>query len=436
MGLTMLDMEGLRQCHVLSSVSGGEPGRMNSEESQMLTTQRVCSFDGLDLADEQRDMLNTIRDFVDGEIIPTAHELERRDEFPVRIVEGLKEMGLFGMRIPVEYGGLGLDLTTYALAIAELSRGWMSIAGIVNGQYIVGGMIAQHGTEEQKAKYLPRLANGEIRCCFAMTEPEAGSDVRAIRMTARREGDEFVVDGTKMWLTNGLRAGLIALLVKTDPTADPPQKGMTVLLVEKEPEATTYGGITIPPPLDKLGYKGVESTELVLEGHRVPTDVVLGGPDGEGQGFYQVMAGIETGRINVGARALGIATRAFELAIRYAQERRAFGKSISEHQSIQNKLADMATGIEAAKHLIVAAARRKDSGQRADVEAGMAKLFATEVAQRCAEEAMRIHGGYGYSKEYEVERLYRDTPLLLIGEGTNEIQRLIVARGLLRRHAV
>ena len=398
--------------------------------------ERVCSFDGLDLDDEQVAVLSAIRDFVDGEIIPQAHELEASDTYPDRIVEGLREMGVFGMRVPEEYGGMGLDLVTYALAIAELSRGWMSIAGIVNGQYLVGGMIAAHGSEEQKQRYLPRLAEGDLRCCFSMTEPNAGSDVRAIRTTARREGEELVVDGTKMWVTNGLRSGLVALLCKTDPAADPPQKGMTALLVEKEPGVAVQGGLTIPPQIPKLGYKGVESTELVFEGHRVPADAILGGPQGEGQGFYQMMSGIETGRLNVAGRGLGVAMRAFELSIRYAQEREAFGAPISTQQTIQNKLADMATGIEASRHLIVAAARTKQRGGRADVETGMAKLFATEVAQRCAEEALRIHGGYGYSKEYEVERLYRDTPLLLIGEGTSEIQRLIIARGLLRRHAI
>jgi alkylation response protein AidB-like acyl-CoA dehydrogenase len=270
-----------------------------------------------------------------------------------------------------------------------------------------------------------------------MTEPEAGSDVRAIRTTARREGNELVVNGQKMWVTNGARAGLMALLVKTDPAADPPQAGMTALIVEKEPGVGRQGGITIPEAgLPKLGYKGVESTEVTFDDHRVPVSAILGGPEGEGQGFYQMMSGIETGRINVGARGLGVALRAYELAIRYAQERSAFGKPIAQHQLIQAKLADMATGIEAAKHLIAAAARKKDQGGRADVEAGMAKLFATEVAQRCVEESMRIHGGYGYSKEFEIERLYRDNPLLLIGEGTNEIQRLIIARGLLRRHAI
>ncbi len=399
--------------------------------------ERICSFDGLDLGDEQRDILNAVRDFVDREIIPVAHDLEARDEYPEQIVQGLREMGLFGMRIPDEYGGMGLDLTTYALAITELSRGWMSVAGIVNGVYMVSGMLAGHGTAEQKQRYLPLLAAGELRCCFMMTEPEAGSDVRAIRATARREGDQLVINGQKMWVTNGLRSGLMALLVKTDPKADPPQAGMTALIVEKEPGVAVQGGITIPlPGLQKLGYKGVESTEMIFDDHRVPASSILGGPAGEGQGFYQMMSGIETGRINVGARGLGIALRAYELAIQYAQERHAFGKPIAQHQLIQAKLADMATGIEAAKHLIVAAARAKDAGGRADVEAGMAKLFATEVAQRCVEESMRIHGGYGYSKEFEIERLYRDSPLMLIGEGTNEIQRLIIARGLLKRHAI
>src|SRR3954466_2975603 len=413
--------------------------------------ERICSFDGLDLRDEQLDILNAVREFVDNEIIPAAHDLEASDTYPAEIVAGLRDMGLFGMRIPEEYGGLGLDLTTYALAIAELSRGWMSVAGIVNGVYIVSGMLAGHGTPEQKDNYLPKLAAGgavccffvvgpaagELVCCFMMAEPGAGSDVRAIRTTARRDGKELVVNGQKMWVTNGARAGLMALLVKTDPTTDPPQAGMTALIVEKTPGVGTQGGITIPPEgLPKLGYKGVESTEVAFDDHRVPASTILGGPEGEGQGCSQMMSGIETGRINVGARGLGIELRAYELAIRYAQERSAFGKPIAQHQLIQAKLADMATGIQASKHLIVAAARAKDDGKRADVEAGMAKLFATEVAQRCVEESMRIHGGYGYSKEFEIERLYRENPLLLIGEGTNEIQRLIIARGLLRRHAI
>ena len=396
----------------------------------------VTSFEGIDLDDDQVELLRALREYVDRDVLPHVREYEEPDVFPEAMVQPLREMGAFGMRIPAEYGGMGLDLVTYALAIAELSRGWTSISGIVNGQYIVGGMIASHGTEEQKERFLPRMAAGEYRAAFSMTEPGAGSDVQGIRMTARREGDEFVLDGTKMWVTNGLRSSLIAVLAKTDPEASPAHRGMTAFLVEKEPLVDQQGGLTIPPPLKKLGYKGVESTELVFEGHRVPAEAVLGGEAGVNQGFYQMMAGIETGRINVAARGLGAAMRALELSLQYAQERVAFGKPIAHHQAIQLKLANMATGVEASKHLIVAAARKKQSGARADVEAGMAKLFATEVAQRAVEDAMRIHGGYGYSKEYEIERLYRDTPLLLIGEGTSEIQQLIIARGMLARNPV
>ena len=398
--------------------------------------ERISAFDGLDITDEQREILEAIRAFVDQEIIPVAKELEARDEFPTRIVDGLREMGAFGMRIPTEYGGLGLDLVTYALAIAELTRGWMAVSGIVNGQYIVGGMIAAHGSDAQKDAYLPRLAAGEIRSCFSMTEPGAGSDVQAIITTARLDGDEYVINGSKMWVTNGDRASVIALLVKTDPDADPRHTGMTALLVDKEPLVADQGTLKVSPHLGKLGYHGVESVELTFEDHRVPASAVLGGPDKVGQGFYQMMSGIETGRINVASRGLGISLRALELSLEYAQQREAFGKPIGYHQQIQKKIADMATRIEASKHLILAAAKKKDSGQRADVEAGMAKLYATETCQRCAEEAMRIFGGYGYSTEYEVERLYRDAPLMMIGEGSNEIQETIIAKGLLKRHAL
>ncbi|PHX80554.1 MAG: acyl-CoA dehydrogenase [Thermoleophilia bacterium] len=396
--------------------------------------ERISAFDGLDITPEQREILEAIREFVDREVIPVAKELEARDEFPTKIVEGLRDMGAFGMRIPAEYGGLGLDLVTYALVIAELTRGWMAVSGIVNGQYIVSGMIGAHGTDEQKQNYLPRLAVGEIRSCFSMTEPDAGSDVQAIRTIARREGDEFVIDGNKMWVTNGDRASLIALLVKTDPDADPRHTGMTALLVEKEALVAQQNGLTVSPPLGKLGYHGVESVEFAFEEFRVPVSAVLGGEEMIGKGFYQMMSGIETGRINVAARGLGISLRALELSLEYAQQRSAFGKPIGHHQLIQKKIADMATRIEASKHLILAAAKKKDSGQRADIEAGMAKLYATETCQRCAEEAMRIFGGYGYSTEYEVERLYRDAPLMMIGEGTNEIQETIIAKGLLKRH--
>ena len=396
--------------------------------------ERISAFDGLDITDDQREILEAIRSFVDSEIIPVAKELEARDEFPVAIVDGLREMGAFGMRIPEEYGGLGLDLVTYALAIAELTRGWMAVSGIVNGQYIVGGMIAAHGSDEQKRSYLPRLAAGEIRSCFSMTEPGAGSDVQSIITTAVRDGDEFVINGAKMWVTNGDRASVIALLVKTDPDAEPRHAGMTALLVDKQPEVAQQGGLTVSPPLGKLGYHGVESVELAFDEVRVPVSCVLGGEEKIGQGFYQMMSGIETGRINVASRGLGISLRALELSLEYAQQREAFGKPIGQHQLIQKKIADMATRIEASKHLILAAARKKDSGARADVEAGMAKLYATETCQRCAEEAMRIFGGYGYSTEYEVERLYRDAPLMMIGEGSNEIQETIIAKGLLKRH--
>ena len=396
--------------------------------------ERISAFDGLDITPEQREILEAIREFVDREVIPVAKELEARDEFPTKIVEGLRDMGAFGMRIPTEYGGLGLDLVTYALAIAELTRGWMAVSGIVNGQYIVSGMIAAHGTDEQKQNYLPRLAVGEIRSCFSMTEPDAGSDVQAIRTIARREGDEFVIDGNKMWVTNGDRASLIALLVKTDPDADPRHTGMTALIVEKEALVAQQNGLTVSPPLGKLGYHGVESVEFAFEEFRVPVSAVLGGEEMIGKGFYQMMSGIETGRINVASRGLGISLRALELSLEYAQQRSAFGKPIGHHQLIQKKITDMATRIEASKHLILAAARKKDSGQRADIEAGMAKLYSTETCQRCAEEAMRIFGGYGYSTEYEVERLYRDAPLMMIGEGSNEIQETIIAKGLLKRH--
>ena len=396
--------------------------------------ERISAFDGLDITPEQREILEAIREFVDREIIPVAKELEAKDEFPTKIIEGLRDMGALGMRIPTEYGGLGLDLVTYALVIAELTRGWMAVSGIVNGQYIVGGMIAAHGSDEQKANYLPRLAAGEIRSCFSMTEPGAGSDVQSIITTAVRDGDEFVINGSKMWVTNGDRASVIALLVKTDPTADPRYKGMTALLVDKLPQVADQGGMKISPPLGKLGYHGVESVELSFEDYRVPVSAVLGGEDKIGTGFLQMMSGIETGRINVASRGLGISLRALELSLEYVQQREAFGKPIGHHQLIQKKLADMATRIEASKHLILAAARKKDSGQRADIEAGMAKLYATESCQRCAEEAMRIFGGYGYSTEYEVERLYRDAPLMMIGEGSNEIQETIIAKGLLKRY--
>ena len=384
------------------------------------------------LTDEQREVVSLVRQFTDEQIIPVASDLERDDIFPDQIVAGLKELGLFGFTIPEQYGGLGLDLTTYALSVIELSRGWMSVSGIINTHFIVADMIMRDGTEEQKQRFLPQMATGEVRCAFSMTEPEAGSDVQAIRTRAVRDGDDYVVNGQKMWVTNGLRSALVALLVKTDPDARPAHRGMSCLLVEKPPGAAQDGGLTIPPQLGKLGYKGVETTELVFQDHRVPVANLLG--EGEGHGFQQMMSGIEVGRVNVAARGVGVAQRAFELAIRYAQEREAFGKAIAKHQGIQFKLAEMATKIEAARLLMLSAARKKDAGERSDVEAGMAKLYASEICHEVVEDSFRIHGGYGYSKEYEIERLYRDAPLLLVGEGTSEIQKLIVARGMLARY--
>ncbi|HSS55599.1 MAG TPA: acyl-CoA dehydrogenase family protein [Gaiellales bacterium] len=384
------------------------------------------------LTEEQREVVSLVRQFTDEQIIPVASDLERDDIFPDQIVEGLKELGLFGFTIPEQYGGLGLDLTTYALCVIELSRGWMSVSGIINTHFIVADMIMRDGTDEQKQRFLPRMATGEMRCSFSMTEPEAGSDVQAIRTRAVRDGDDYVVNGQKMWVTNGLRSGLVALLVKTDPDAKPAHRGMSCLLVEKPPGAAQDGGLTIPPQLGKLGYKGVETTELVFQDHRVPAANLLG--EGEGHGFQQMMSGIEVGRVNVAARGVGVAQRAFELAIRYAQEREAFGKPIAKHQGIQFKLAEMATKIEASRLLMLSAARKKDAGERSDVEAGMAKLYASEICHEVVEDSFRIHGGYGYSKEYEIERLYRDAPLLLVGEGTSEIQKLIVARGMLARY--
>jgi alkylation response protein AidB-like acyl-CoA dehydrogenase len=388
------------------------------------------------LSTEQREIVATVRDFVEREVVPNASRYEHADEYPTPLVEGMKELGLFGVTIPEEYGGLGLDLTTYALIQVELSRGWMSLSGVLNTHFISAWMIKTYGTDEQRETYLPRMATGELHSAYSMTEPHAGSDVQAIRTLARREGDEYVISGQKMWATNGLRSSLVMLLAKTDPDADPRHRGMTAFLLEKQPGVAEQPGLVIPPQLDKLGYKGVESTELVFEGFRTPASSVLGGEAGVGQGFKFFMGGIELGRVNIAARAIGIATAAFEAAIRYAQEREAFGKPIAQHQAIQMKLAQMATKIEAARLLMLQASEQKDRGERADLESGMAKLFATETAEEVALEAMRIHGGYGYSTEFVVERIYRDAPVLILGEGSNEIQQLVIARRLLERYAI
>jgi alkylation response protein AidB-like acyl-CoA dehydrogenase len=386
----------------------------------------------VDLTEDQDAIVKAVREFVEQEVYPVAEDLEARDEFPEKIVEQMKEMGLFGLTVPEEFGGAGMDLMTYALVVAELSRGWMSLSGVLNTHFMGVYLLTKHGTDEQKRRWLPRMATGELRAALSMSEPEAGSDVQAIKCRAVRDGDDYVVTGTKMWVTNGLRAGLVVLLCKTDPQADPPYKGMSLLYVEKEPGAERFEGITVPPNIEKMGYHGVETTELIFEDHRVPAANLLGGD--EGRGFHQVLDGIEVGRVNVSARAVGLATRAFEEAIGYSQERKTFGKPIAQHQMIQEKLADMGTKLEAARLMMLSAAKKKSAGVRSDLEAGMAKYFCSETCHEIVTEALRVHGGYGYSAEYTIERLYRDAPFLLIGEGTSEIQKVVIARQLLERH--
>jgi len=389
---------------------------------------RLAQTEGL--TDIQEEILKTVRDFVDNEIIPVATALEHADEYPTKIVEGMQEMGLFGLMIPEEYGGIGESLTTYALMVEEIARGWMSVSGIINTHFIVAYMISQHGTEEQKQRYLPRMATGEVRGAFSMSEPGCGSDVSAITSKAVRDGESYVLDGQKMWLTNGGSANLVAVLVKTDEGADSVYRNMTTFLIDKEPGfGETAPGVLIPGKIDKMGYKGVDTTELIMTGARLPAEQVLGGLTGKG--FYQMMDGVEVGRVNVAARACGVGQRAFELGISYAQQRSTFGKPIAQHQAVMFRLAEMATKVEAAHQMMVMAARKKDSGLRNDLEAGMAKYLASEYCKEIVEDSFRIHGGYGYSKEYEIERLYREAPMLLIGEGTADIQKMIIGRRLL-----
>ncbi|ASR36116.1 acyl-CoA dehydrogenase [Prauserella marina] len=382
------------------------------------------------LTETQRDLLALVKEFVDEQIIPTATALEHADEYPADIVEGLKNMGMFGLVVPEEYGGLGESLLTYALAVEELSRGWMSVSGIINTHFIVVHLLLRYGTEEQKRRYLPRMATGELRGAFSMSEPGCGSDVSAITTKAVRTGDGWTINGQKMWLTNGGSANLVATLVKTDTGADSVYRNMSTFLIEKEPGfGETAQGVTVPGKIDKMGYKGVDTTELILDGHRIDDDQLLGGTPGHG--FHQMMDGVEVGRVNVAARACGVAARAFELGREYALQRETFGKKIAEHQAVLFRLAEMATKVTAAHQMMVMAARRKDSGERNDLEAGMAKYLASEYCAEVVEDAFRIHGGYGYSKEYEIERLYREAPMLLIGEGTADIQRMIIGRRLL-----
>jgi alkylation response protein AidB-like acyl-CoA dehydrogenase len=388
------------------------------------------------LTDVQNEIISTVRQFVEKEVIPNAAELERTDTYPQAIVDQMREMGLFGLMIPAEYGGIGESLLTYALCIEELGRGWMSISGVLNTHFIVAYMLRQHGTDEQKQRFLPRMSTGEIRGSFSMSEPELGSDVAAIRTRATRGGDgDYTIDGQKMWVTNGASSSLAAVLVRTDEGAEAPHRNLTAFLIEKP---TGFGevkpGLLIPGKIDKLGYKGIDTTELIFDGYAASAGDILGGIPG--QGFYQMMDGIEVGRVNVSARAVGVAIRAFELAARYAQQRHTFGKPIAEHQAIAFQIAEMATKVEAAHLMMVNAARLKDSGERNDVAAGMAKYLASEFCAEVTQQSFRIHGGYGYSKEYEIERLMRDAPFLLIGEGTSEIQKSIISKRLLAEYRI
>jgi alkylation response protein AidB-like acyl-CoA dehydrogenase len=379
-------------------------------------------------ADKQL-IIAEVRRFVDREVIPVARELEHEDSYPFELVEKLKQLGIFSATIPEAYGGLGFDFATYAQIVEELARGWMSLAGIVNTHALVAYMIAAHGTEEQRQRFLPVLAEGARRGGLCISEANAGSDVQAITMTAAQHDEEYVINGAKLWVTNGVHASVFAVLARTDPTARPPHRGMSVFLVERGTP-----GLTVSRTFEKLGYKGVETAELVFDGVQVPATNLLGGREGEG--FKHAMSGLEVGRINVAARAVGLAQAAFNDAIIYAQQRITFGKPIAQHQAIQLKLADMATKIEAARLLLQKAARKKDRGERCDLEAGMAKLFASEMCQEVTLDALRIHGGFGYTKEFNVERYYRDAPFMLVGEGTSEIQRLVIARHLLEQYKV
>jgi len=372
-------------------------------------------------------ILDAVDRFLEREVRPVAHELEASDTWPERIVETMAELGLFGATIAPEYGGLGLPATTYTKIVERVAAVWMSVSGIFNSHLIMAAAVERFGSEEMKRAYLPRFARGELRGGIALTEPDAGTDLQGIRTRAVRDGDHYVVNGSKTWISNSVMGGILAVLVKTDPKAEPAHRGMSLLLVEKGTE-----GFRITRKLDKIGYKGIDSGEMVFEDARVPISQLIGGE--EGRGLQQILAGLELGRINVAARGVGIARACLEDSVRYAQVRKTFGKPICEHQAIALKLADMATRVEAARLLVESAARAYDTGERCDMEAGMAKLFATEAAIENSLEAMRIHGAYGYSKEYDIERYYRDAPLLAIGEGTNELQRLIIARQLVKRH--
>jgi alkylation response protein AidB-like acyl-CoA dehydrogenase len=376
-----------------------------------------------------KQVIEAVRRFVERDVMPVATELEHRDEYPQALVDKMKELGLFGATIPAAHGGLGLSFSTYARVMEELSRGWMSLAGVINSHLIMAYMIVHHGTEAQKQYFLPAMASGEKRGGLALTEPHAGSDVQSIRSTAVRRGDDYFLSGSKMFITNARHGTMLAVAAKTNPRAEPAYAGISMFAVEKN-----ANGPTVSRNLKKLGYKGIDTCEVLLEDFAVPAASLIGGI--EGQGFKQVMSALEVGRINVAARAVGVAQAAFESAIRYAQQRTAFGKPIAQHQAVQLMLADMGTRLEAARLLVISAAGKKDAGERCDLEAGMAKLFASEACAKIALDAMRVLAGYGFTQEFPVERFYRDAPLMMIGEGTNEIQSLVIARGLLTRYSI
>jgi len=380
------------------------------------------------LSGEERAIVELVRDFVDRDVKPVVRELEHANTYPAQLIDRMKQLGIFGLAIPGPWGEAHVSTPCYALVTEELARGWMSLAGAMGGHTVVAKLILGYGTPEQQRRYLPRMATGEVRAAMALTEPGGGSDLQAMRTTARLDGDCYVISGAKTWISNARHSQLVALLCKTDPAAQPAHAGISIILAEPGP------GFVLSRDLPKLGYKGIESCEITMEDFRVPAAALLGGR--EGAGFAQMMRGLETGRIQVAARALGVARAALEDALRYAQEREAFGKPIWQHQSIGNYLAEMVTKLTAARQLTLHAARRLDAGERADMEAGMARLFASEAAMQIALDAVRIHGGYGYSTEFDVERYFRDAPLMIVGEGTNEIQRNVIVRQLIRRNSV
>jgi alkylation response protein AidB-like acyl-CoA dehydrogenase len=409
-------------------VIGGMAPRSDKSSASAHLRQRASGVKAMDEVLD-REIVAAVRRFVERDVIPNASALEHRDEYPHAMVSTMRELGLFGATIPAEFGGLGLSFLTYARVMEELSRGWMSLAGVINSHLIMAHVIANHGTDAQKKYFLPAMARGEKRGGLALTEPHAGSDVQSIRTTATRRGDDYILTGSKMFITNARHGTMLAVAAKTNPHADPAYAGISMFAVEKSDR-----GPTVSRNLDKLGYKGIDTCEVLFEDVPVAAANLIGGV--EGAGFKQVMSALEVGRINVAARAVGVGQAAFETAIRYAQQRTAFGKPICQHQAVQLMLADMATRVEAARLLVANAARMKDANERCDVEAGMAKLFASEACAKISLDAMRVLGGYGFMADFPVERFYRDAPLMLIGEGTNEIQALVIARGLLARYAI